>query len=145
MIRTGSSPNVGIRGRVLREQPYNAQTAWRSVAHWAGVPSHRSPSGDIGTATDRVTRIGMVSPVAMKLPTERPFSSSSPTYITMSISVASGESYPGSSLSAYQLVNAAKRKLCGSAFGGRYAHRTYHLSSCNEPRTPQDFDDHEPS
>jgi hypothetical protein len=40
---------------------------------------------------------------------------------TMSISVGGGESYPGQILSIPQLLYAAKKKLEGSTFAGRYA------------------------
>jgi len=36
------------------------------------------------------------------------------------VSIGGGESYPGHSFSISQLLDAAKRKLWGSAFGGRY-------------------------
>ena len=46
------------------------------------------------------------------------------TPITMSISVGAGESYPGRSFSISQLLHAAKRKLQGTTFAGRYAYNS---------------------
>ena len=52
--------------------------------------------------------------------TERPHFRLLSFRIMASASVSGGLSYPGHNFSIFQLLDAAKRKLRGSAFGGRY-------------------------